>query len=680
MLNEFEDSIGTSTRLGEIKSSELRPNTSHIFPSPTRDILELNLYVHPLHFASIIDTTRLRCCGFTRPAPSFDVLSVLLRMRLTIPRWASAVSKATGKPGAAVVERLQSLQKHDRKRRDVINPDLCDEALDLLRPLLPPPSTCDIIDVSPGVGIWSQRLHQVLKPRRHVFVETEYDNYEENLAPLLAQPQSAYRLAPTISDALDEKQDFLSSGLRESYTSLDSEAREAASQSSTSQLIITANLAQKSVKSNGFQGAMSKLFLEHFYRNTIMGTGAFPWHKYGLVRLLAWIPEVDKSSFIPRCTSYRYRSAKQLEACCHITEIISSFPHDNKVSQMRPWFGAEMESVREVAARQSASNVVIPAYRQQPPPKPPSAFLTPVEQNFPLLKSIGDRPRLVDEYIAAYNDMKASDPEWLEGYMDRPHRTRWDNHIKDQSDPRIKFSKLRIRMKTAHANYGKVDDLVCAQIEIERRLIAFRRNDPGDVTGYLELLNSLLPTLDRLKSRQAALFKDSRHAAKKAVDDYRALNHTPHLLCWHNRPFEPLLCHPKQDFFPQYAMSLLDITPRAEFVQKVNTADLQIVFDYLCHNLEFSRMRSVKEALEILVGGSEACERFVGTFGEPGGIPSLTDPLYGGSHDLDDFRLRTMNTQQLVDITLAYNRWPFRMSLNEMIEAMSPFGSAKMVK
>lgn len=80
------------------------------------------------------------------------------------------------------------------------------------------------------------------------------------------------------------------------------------------------------------------------------------------------------------------------------------------------------------------------------------------------------------------------------------------------------------------------------------------------------------------------------------------------------------------------------------------------------------------------MGGSEACERFVGKFGEPGGISSLNDPLYGGSHDLDDVRLRTMNAQQLVDITLAYNRWPFRMGLNEMIDAMSAFGSAKTIK
>lgn len=588
-------------------------------------------------------------------------------MRLTIPRWANAVSEARNKPRGpgSIVDWLQSLERgaHDKKRRDVINPTLCDEALDLLRPSLPPPSTCDIIDVNPGAGIWSQQLHQALKPRRHVFVEIEYDSYKKTLDPLLQQPESAYRLAPTIIDALDEKQDFLSPQLRETYAST-------ASQLPTSQLIITANLAQKSVKSNGFQGPLSKLFLEHYYRATAMGSGAFPWHKYGLVKLLAWVPEADKLTFIPRCTLWRFRTPKQLEAACHITEYVSPSSNDGRRALVHAWHGAQSDSAAEVAAKQSASNIVIPKYRQQSPPQPPSHFYTPTEQNLPLLQAIKKRSPLVDQYIAAYNDMKASDPVWL-GRFTEDQNLLMKERIKDKNHPKMRFSALHTRMKTNHGHYQGVEVLAHQQIDIERQLIAFRRNNPEDITGYRNLVKEITPAWDRIKLQQAALFKDSRAAVKKAVDDYRALNHTPHVLSWNNRTFEPLLCNPKKDFYPHYDMSLIDFTPRPEFAQALNTADRQITFDYLCHVLDFVRTTSVKEALSSLVGGDEAFEKFVGKLGEPGGIPSLTDPLYGGLHDLDDFRLRTMSVQQLMDVTLAYEAWPWRLSVNGMMDAVS---------
>lgn len=672
----FEESMQVGTLIRSTWRNQkfrdgLADATKHVtifYRDPARDILDLLYSAQRCNLFSFrVKHPQLALesfyCRFPYSTSPLDARSIHSRMRLTIPRWTSAVSEATGKSRGPIVDWLQSLDGHDKRRRDVINPALCDEALDLLRPSLPPPSTCDIIDINPGAGIWSQQLHQVLKPRRHVFVETEYKNYKKALEPLLRQSESAYRLAPTINDALDDKQDFLSPQLRETCAS-------AASPSSTSQLIITANLAQRVVASNGFQGPMSKLFLEHYYRSIAMGTGAFPWHRYGFVRLLAWVPEADKLSFMPRCTLWRFRSAKQLEAVCHVTEFVSPSVNNGSASMIRPWYRAQLDSAEEVAAKSSASKIIIPTYRQQPSPQPPTSFYTPIEQNFPLLQSIKNRPPLVNEYIAAYNEFKASDPEWLDRFMQNP-KMLMRERIKDKTHPKSRFAQLRSRMKTTHGHHQNVDALAQQQVDIERRLIAFRRNDPEDIAGYRDLVKTITPMWDRLKSQQGALFKDSRVAVKKAVDDLRALLHTPHVLSWNNRTFEPLLCHPKKDFYPNNAMSLMDFIPRLEYVQTFNTGERQITFDYLSHVLDFVRAISVKEALSTLVGGDEAFEKFVGKIGEPGGIPSLTDPLYGGLHDLDDFRLRTMSIQQLTDVVLAYEKWPWRLSVNAMIDAVS---------
>lgn len=602
-------------------------------------------------------------------------------MRLTSPRWARAVATTTGSGAIrqnATVDWLHSLANHDIKRRDVVNPELCDEALALLRPSLPSPSTCDIIDINPGAGVWSKKLNEALKPRRHVFIETEYHNYQDALTPLLQHPESRYRIAPTIQDALDEKQDFLSAQLRYSYASSNQLSRESVRRSPTSQLVITANLAQKAVRANGFLGKMSKLFFEHFYRNTTMGTGAFPWHKYGLVKLLAWIPEADKNSFNPRCSSFRYRATGQLEASCEIREIVASFPNDGRRNQTSPWYGAAVDSARETAAIQSASGLEIPYHRQQPLPKPPSIFFSPIPENFSQIQSVHDKPPLVNQWIAAYKSMKASDPEWLDSYMSDNDWFR-KNRVPDKNDPRWVFARYHTRMRTTHGRYAKVDEVARAQVELERQLIAFRQENPEDIAGYLELVEQLRPRFNRLKERRKSFFKDNRSAAIKAIDDYRAFNYTPHLLNWNQRTFEPLLCHPREDFYPHQPMSLLEVTPRPDFVNTINTADLQIAFDYISHVLDLVRITSVKKALETLVGSGEAYEKFVGKFGEPGGIPSLTDPLYGGSHDLDDVRLRTLSARQMVDIALAYEAWPFRLSLNDMIDRVSTYNSGRKV-
>lgn len=588
-------------------------------------------------------------------------------MRLTSPRWAHAASKLTGRgEQSATAEWLQSLSGRDPKRRDIINPELCDEALALLRPSLPKPATCDVIDINPGAGIWSQRLNAVLKPRRHVFVETEYGKYKDALAPLLRRRESSYRLAPTIRDALDEKQDFLSAQLRESYAPLQYDDSGKATKAPTSQLIITANLASRTVRSYGFKGQMSKLFFDHFYRNTMMNAGSFPWHKYGLVKLLAWVPEADKESFNPRCTTSRYRAAKRLEATCDIREIVASFPYDGSTSMQIPWYGAALKSMRGVAENQPEERIEIPLHRIQPSPKPPSIFLTPVEENFKLLQSLQGKPPLINQYISAYHALKRSDPEWLDQYLSKD-AARPKINMMSPEDPRRKFAHYHIRMMTTHKRYAKVDDLAFTHVELERRLVEYRQAHPDNIAGYKQLLESFQPRFELLKKQRAKFFKDNRHAAMKAIDDYRAFNQSPHILNWNNRPFEPLLCRPKQDFYPHTAMTLMEVTPRPSLLNTINTGDLQIVWDYIDHTFDTAKTTSIKQAIEALVGDGEAYDLFVGKFGEPGGIPSLTDPLLGGSHDLSDVRLRTMTVRQLTDITLAYEKWPWRIAVKEMV-------------
>src|ERR1700693_5894906 len=71
-----------------------------------------------------------------------------------------------------------------------------DDTLTRLKPSLGKHIGCDIIEVNPGIGIWSEKLHNVLKPRTHILFEADHRLYQPILQPLLDAPGSTFKLIP----------------------------------------------------------------------------------------------------------------------------------------------------------------------------------------------------------------------------------------------------------------------------------------------------------------------------------------------------------------------------------------------------------------------------------------------------------------------------------------------------
>lgn len=566
---------------------------------------------------------------------------------------------------------------HDTHRRDIVNPALCHEALDLIQATssLPPPGTCDVIDLNPGASVWSDALHQVLKPRRHILLELEKARYAHAIHPLLQRPGSHYRHASSLLDAFSLDRDLLSPEFRSYHRQLDSEDRDKLRTSPTNQLILTANLAGRPVTWGRWMGPVSKAFLRAFYQSIASNMGAVDFKKFGLVKLLVWVPELDKYSISPRCTVYRFRNAKLLEASCHIREIVSSFPNHGRTSGQCAWHPAALENAQEVAEKQTRAGITIPEYRRQPDPDPPSIFYPPHPHNFNALHSLPTRSRLVDQYIQLFTKLHQRYQDDLERTLEERRDSPTQKALQKEGslstkdlDDLQKFKLLRNRMVTTHNQYLKTEDISRGVVRLERELIALRRRHPGDKGPYLRRLKHYQESgaLDELKARAEILFKDVRHRVGKARDDYRALSCNPHVMAWNNRDFEPLLCHPTQDFLPHQPMTLLEITPKVDFVKRINTSLRWICFDFIVHQFDLNRNLTVKTVLEQLVGDSdsEAYKDFLAQ------VPSLTDPLLGGHHDLDDFNVRTLPTDTMMDIALAYENFPFRKDEGQMLIAM----------
>ncbi len=48
---------------------------------------------------------------------------------------------------------------------------------------------CDLIDIYPGAGLWSRKLHEALQPRSHILMEPD-KIYKPFLEPLLSTPNA----------------------------------------------------------------------------------------------------------------------------------------------------------------------------------------------------------------------------------------------------------------------------------------------------------------------------------------------------------------------------------------------------------------------------------------------------------------------------------------------------------
>ena len=358
-----------------------------------------------------------------------------------------------------------------------------------------------------------------------------------------------------------------------------------------------------------------------------------------------------------------------LEASCHVREIVSSSHEDGRAAIFRGWYGAAVVSAEEIATKQRQAKLHIPKHRRQPQPQPPSNFYDPSPENFDKLLSLQNRPPRVRQFFEAYRRLQKEEPDILERYevsKARFYSSRCSTLLKEHI-------MLRNRMRTTHNNYRKADRIARAWINIERDLIELRRQFPNDTKPYLERLQQLEESgaFSDLKDDANKVFKDTRHHMWKARDDYRALLREPHVLSWNNRDFEPLLCHPETDFEPHKPMTLLEITPKEEFVRRIDTNARWICFEYVTRELLHKGTWPVQSALERLLGCDADSPDYKGVIAQ---IPSLTDPLYGGHHDLTEVHTRGLSTDTMIDIALVYEKLPFRRDEGEMVTAIMGVG------
>lgn len=501
-----------------------------------------------------------------------------------------------------------------------------------------------MIDINPGRGIWSRKLHELLQPQRHILVEPALPSYSDHLAPLLDAKDSRYRHAVLLDDALHPDRGLLSRHVTSQVNNHSDMPH------LNSSLLITANLSGANLKMSNYAGTQSRKFFDDLYLSLWRIRSNI--HRYGLVRLMVWIPDDEKDAYIPRTVSARRKQAVMLEASHHISEVAGTSTQ-TKTTRLRRWPELDREDAARVAARKAAAGYHTPASRRDATPLPHLLSVEPIPKEIRKVAFTTDA-EWVPRFLELEQRLRKGDSAWFRkyAYVKYPGRG-----VLDTPDRRA-WRELRRRAKTAYTTHMKAVGL----IKEERELVSEWKKlllDSPDHSLPQEVEKRLKTQAESLETQIKKLNRTNRSFAEKAIDDCRVYDMVPPVMAWNRREAEPLIVH-EGEFEPrERPMALLDVTPRPDFLYRIDTHDRMVCFGHVVRQLYPYFAKSVAEGLKTLV--HEGLDDFVAT------VPGILDPTKGGWYDLSALRVRALPADMFVEIALAYEKWPFRQSTESIL-------------
>ena len=534
------------------------------------------------------------------------------------------------------------------KRTQIVSPVLCRDVLDQLGPSLEQFKGCDLIDVRPGVGLWSEHLHEFLKPRRHILVEPAKDFYSQYLDRVLAKyPQSMQWTNKTLYSVIHEH-DLLGKFKQYAWDKPPTEIN--------NRILLTINLSAPLTEDARIQVGRREQYFSNNLWASLFGMRDDLYAR-GLIRVLAWTPDEHKHQMLPRAVNDRARQTLELELCSQITEVAGGSAIGT-TARHRRMYNLELEdmaSPQDVHSNYGLSDQheVLEA-RTDLPPLPSASELTPTVQTFVETEHINP-PVWLDRLIELDAQVKTIDPKLyndLEPYWKDPSGPpRQISH----TDPIVKEWLLLYR-KTRHHHviHKRIHKVVHEQRALEEEWRATPSDSDPRVPALKQRAATILENLSQLRDVDQT-------RARLLIDDFRIRD--TNATQWYRRPFNPLIVHPRE--FATYGdvpsnLALMDIQISPTFRLKFDTEVKAMCLNYvLINTISVSASANVYSVIASLLNNA-------GTDDFLEGLPQLKDVRRGGWYDLHELRLRTLPTDLWAEIALAYVDWPFRRSQEGM--------------
>lgn len=539
---------------------------------------------------------------------------------------------------------------------------------------------CDIIDIHPGACVWTQKLHDFLKPRRHLLLEPNEKYVQPFIKPLLDRPGSAYTHS-TLSGANPKAywgtydKIFNDKLLPEREPLKENDPRLRKTDYS---LLVTGSLHRQYKFADGLPNRVH-------YVNMIISQMALAsqantmFHAFGLVRMLFWLPHEVQTQISPRTLSQRSALSMPLEVATKLDVIVSqSAEPDSPGHEVRDYTRLprqERAMADRVLARMERSNISLPEHRRSPQhqaaiDRKKSGRSEPRAHGWlPDIEMALTPEQLKDEVkslMTAVNDFVSIA---VRHFRFRPN-----------SDPRRGVDELAaIKYNFADTTTGAKGpgekirsgfymDLTGRQLRVEREFAIHASTLP---TAEQESLKKDILTIgDTLRETYDTINTHLRAKLRMfAEEDYGVLCDPP-ISRYDRRQFEPLLCK-EDEFWPNYPMCLVDMMPREENLASDITSASEAT--HVMRDLARSFWSRSRDPLPT------ALERMAAMAGHDmiRDTPIITDPLRRGRMNAKDVSCRTLTPEMFRQLVVSYLEWPFRPSNAELAASAGVAGAAE---
>ena len=535
-----------------------------------------------------------------------------------------------------------------------------DDAIRRLAPSLEVYKGCDIIDINPGVCIWSSKLHNFLQPRRHILVEPQAKVYKQWLQPLLDGPGSRYRSAKfDTGKKYWNLHNYVAKGLLPDQEVL--AAPDSAHTNNNPTLLILANMGRYS-KVMGNRPSLSKTADSHYqileYVRSLESMTGF--HSKGVVRMLMWMPDDEKIPILPRTTFYRRRLSVYGELSCHIEEIIGGVfaPHG-----ARREADIDLQSCECTADRMTRSSVQIPAERLDEMPRllreiGPEALMERAKHSAGTVHGQRDWHHELHELRQAFADKNFS--QRIAGSAGQGDKRRAMEELKMNPEYQ-RFVSLQKTEKAQRSTKALIDRLLRHENEIRAEYLAIWQETSLDSLSRDKRLQGLDNRIEHYKELLGHQRKSQLSRIASFTDDRAAWNTDPPLLLWDQRTAEPIIAQSEEFRHPR-PLALLDFRPKP-ILPFCLTATQRKYLDVMLLVIFTSPGNSIGAALDTMAPGAAAALI--------PHAPSLVDPCRGGRRDLDQLRVRRLTTEMLRELAVAWENWSFRPALTDLSRIVS---------
>ena len=549
--------------------------------------------------------------------------------------------------------------------------------LGYLAPSLEAYKGCTIIDVHPGACLWSSKLHDFLKPKRHILMEPEMRYYDQFIKPLVEKRNSTYRHTllcgaharsywDNYKQLLDDKA-MISD--RPSLEPDDPKLREL-----DTSILFTGNLWRRYPISHVVGGVdYNTLILQHMTYASLTND---IFQRSGLVRMLWWIPDTIKAAVFPSNIRGKRSYDMNLQMGASITEVagVSRLETSIRKSKMDSPRTPEMDAfvAGRVKRDMEHRGHVIPEGRQQPMALEPTAkeddhhakdsiTKTECKTTDELKAAIDAFEEQLEATQAALTDTKTKKSGGkLEEMGADGVQNLYKRHVRyQQSIDAVKSRPKDYRFYTSKSSEFRAViavDTTARLVNLEANYAAVNDSNPDPTT--LSTLRDRILALN--KTCDAFLEANFSTGMMKPVhtllEDLISLESQPPILPRDRRPYEPLQAF-AHEFWPQYALTLLDITPRLADLSAPGIADrvegarvcqevIKIIFSSPAIPLPTALDRVAPNAAQDLLPL----------------VPEIWDARKGGRMDPSHMSVRMLSHEMVVGLMRAFLEWPFRPS------------------